>query len=271
MGDRTDEKLMAYVDGELGPKDRLMVEAELARNPQLRADLEVFRSTRAALEAIYDGPSKEPPPAWLVDMVLNYNVDAPARQAQSRRYKLSKLLERLTEVLPQSQLQWRLAGSAAILIVGVGIGWTAGRTFMQPGPASSIVTIDNGRLVAAGEFNTVLEGAPSMEEMWIGGSGRDAIIARVTLTYKAKHASYCREFEVASGSEKELGVACRTNSGKWAIQAYVPTKGAIQSKDTLKPALRVGESIIDTIFDKTSDGDALGSKEEAAAIKRGWR
>ena len=79
MGDRNDELLMAYGDGELGPDDRVRVETLLANDPESRTHLDIFRATGAPLAVLFGKPMLEPIPAHLVAFVLNYECGKPRR------------------------------------------------------------------------------------------------------------------------------------------------------------------------------------------------
>lgn len=61
--ERARELLSEYLDGELEPADREALEARLAEDPVLRADLEALRRTLSALGAL---PEEPPPEDFLI-------------------------------------------------------------------------------------------------------------------------------------------------------------------------------------------------------------
>lgn len=63
MEAKTDERLSAYLDGALNPRERARLEAELARDPHLRARLEALRQTVALVRAL---PSVRAPRNFLL-------------------------------------------------------------------------------------------------------------------------------------------------------------------------------------------------------------
>jgi hypothetical protein len=270
VAELSDEILMAYVDRQLGFEDHMRVEAAVARDPDLRARVEIFRATGAPLAKIFEKPMVEPVPAWLTDMVLNYEPgDHPqkARKPARNRFDFLRWWQGLFPELPR----WQMAAAGiAILLAGVGVGSMLDRTNIPAG-GQRLVMLDKGRLIAEGAFDDVLETTPSMQEMRIGGVGRDAIIMRVVLTFKSKDTSYCREFEVSSGAAgNQAGVACRTGSGRWAIEAYVPSRGGTRPAEETQPSIRISENVIDSIVSKIMDGDAFDGKDEAAVLKKNW-
>jgi anti-sigma factor RsiW len=74
--DQIDEKLldrlMAYVDDELDPKDRRAVEGLIAEDDKLRLVVMEMRETKAELSAMYAGLDKQPAPKDLVDLVRSH-------------------------------------------------------------------------------------------------------------------------------------------------------------------------------------------------------
>jgi anti-sigma factor RsiW len=108
----SDEILMAYADGQLKPAEMARIELLLASDPGLRARLEVFRATGRNLASLFDGHCNAPLPSRLKRFTLAPRTD------WSKVFNLS--LRRKRQYLPGFRLA---AASAAMLAVGIGIGW----------------------------------------------------------------------------------------------------------------------------------------------------
>jgi anti-sigma factor RsiW len=93
--------LNAYADGQLPPKQVAVVEAALARDPELAARVAAIRAQSALLRDALDPVLGEPVPERLLNAAA-----APARaSSRTRRWGLQAL------------------AAAATLVLGVGIGW----------------------------------------------------------------------------------------------------------------------------------------------------
>jgi len=61
-----DEELHAFIDGELGPADRVRVEAAVEADPKLSEQVIAFRADKARLLSLYGGGLNEPLPSeWI--------------------------------------------------------------------------------------------------------------------------------------------------------------------------------------------------------------
>lgn len=74
---KTDERLSAYLDGALSPRERKRLEAELAQDPQLRARLEALRRTVALVRTL--PPVRAPRNFILTPAMVEGFRPAPAR------------------------------------------------------------------------------------------------------------------------------------------------------------------------------------------------
>ncbi|MEZ5874804.1 MAG: zf-HC2 domain-containing protein [Hyphomicrobiales bacterium] len=74
--DQIDEKLldrlMAYVDGELDPKDRRAVEALIDQDDKLRLVVLEMRETKAELASMYRDAEEQEPPRHLTDLIRSH-------------------------------------------------------------------------------------------------------------------------------------------------------------------------------------------------------
>ena len=279
MAEVTDDMLMAYADGSLSALDRAKVEAVLQAYPEARRRVEIFRATGAPIAKLYDKPMTEPVPAYLRDFVLNFPINDELPKAGSAQS--AGLLEALTSKAaalatgladwlggptPQAA-RWQFAtAAAAILALGAG----AGVLLQGEGGSNELVAFHDGHIYASGTLRNVLEMEPSREDTRIGGVRGEAVTMRASLTFKSKEQAYCRQYEIATtGAGGFVGLGCRDHNGNWGIEVHLPSKGS--AKGGIKTAGGAENDTLDAIVDRMIDGDALGTEQEAEAIKGGWK
>jgi len=150
-----EQRLIAYLDGELSPAEREAFEAELAADPALAAQVELHAALSARVARTYAPVLDEPVPPRLT---------AIASVANDRGGLMSSLP--------------RWAAMAACLVVGV----LAGRAFWpQGGPLAM-----HGRaLVAQGGLDQALTHQLASDPGAI----------RVGLSFRARDGRYCRTFQ----------------------------------------------------------------------------
>ncbi len=191
--------LVAYLDGELRPSVAARVEAALASDGELRAQLERLRRVDGALSAAYDPILECPLPALAL---TGRPAPLPNRLSLARR------------------MTGRLAWAAGL--GGLIVGFTAG----QIGP--SLLTKDEPVAVVAidSKLPDVLESEPSgstvaFNDLVQGVSGT----VRPLSTFITADGKYCRAFVAhAMGDKGHLtsrGVACREPSGGWTTRVQV--------------------------------------------------
>jgi hypothetical protein len=149
-----EQRIAAFVDGELQPADRAAFEAELRGDPALAAAVERQSRLRARLAAAYDPVLAEPVPPHLTAAASTANDAGPARFG-----------------LPQ----W--AAMAACLATGVLLGQAAL-------PGRGPVAAEHGQLLARGDLARTLD----------RGLTADAAPIRVGLSFRSREGGFCRTF-----------------------------------------------------------------------------
>lgn len=150
-----EERLIAYLDGELSAAERTAFEAELAADPALAAQAELHEALAARVAATYAPVVDEPVPPRLVAM---------ARAANERGKPWASLP--------------RWAAMAACLVVGV----AAGRAFW---PQGASLAMHGQALVAQG----------GLEQALTRQLASDPGAIRVGLSFRARDGRYCRTFQ----------------------------------------------------------------------------
>lgn len=179
-----DERLLAYVDGELTGEELVKFEAEMAANPRLKDEVDKHRGLNARMAAAR---------AERADMARaaakgkgQKSVRAPAAAAT-----------------PRVQLSaWHWLAILAGLAVGVAGGLAAG---LYAFPPTGPVVAEAGMLTTGGDLNVALT------NQLTGQKGPVTVDA----TFRTAKGRYCRTFR--STPDRLAGLACRQSSG-WVLQ-----------------------------------------------------
>lgn len=248
----TDETLMAYVDGQLGPREAKEVEAMLTTDAATAAKVEALRRSLDLARSIMERPLREPVPQALIDTVLGTAGSGDKVVPLRRRW------------MPASPANWALPIAAALALT-VGLTVFLGRDSTNIDPSEIVL----GPLKAAHPLASVLEQAASGQGVALSGGKETALILA---TYRDARGRPCREFEIL-GQEThpvEIGIACREQSGRWNVigAAEVPADLAING--TFLPAGDQSNDPLQAVLKSISAGAALSPEEEAELIGRQW-
>jgi len=195
-----DEKLMAFVDGELAGAEHAEIEAALEHDVGLRAKVEAHRAMRSRLSGAFDSALSEPVPEQLLAAATKRGADV-VNLAERRAFKWS------------AREFGAMAASVALgLVIGVGV--------MQAPPQPMLAPTSNG-LVAGGALDRALNTQLASDQ---------AGAVRIGVSFRDQEGDYCRTFDLTEGGAS--GLACRENSS-WTIQLMSDSSAAAKSA---KPA-----------------------------------
>lgn len=164
-----EERIIAYVDGELAPAERARFEADMAADAALTAEVTRHKALAQRVSAAYAPVLEEPIPPQLLTVASAAN-DHAGRRAMG---------------VPQ----W--AAMAACLALGViagRIAWPASQTDLAQ---------HAGTLVAQGRLDAALTRQLAAEPG----------VVKVGLSFRAADGRYCRTFQ--SAPDRLAGLACR--------------------------------------------------------------
>lgn len=244
------ETLMAYADGELEDAKRREVEAAVAADPLLAAELERQRALKSRLGAAFGGVLEEPAPDHLLELIGNA---PPLRSAEV--IELAAARPAREPRLWAGWAQW--AAMAACLVLG----------FLVAGPfglgSSSLIRAQGRLLTAQGDLKRALNNQLA--------SDPNAVTApiRIGLTYRTHEGGYCRTF-ATNGRHTISGVACRED-GHWRVRTAVFSTSAPDRDGTYRTAAsQTPQAVMDAV-EADIDGAPLDARGEAAAKAAGWR
>ena len=179
-----DERLLAYVDGELSGEELAKFEAEMAANPRLKDEVEKHRGLNARLAAARAERAE----------LTGRNAGKGAKAAKAGAARPSSPRVRLSA--------WTWLAILGGLSIGIAGGLAAGRyAWPDPGP----LVASNGMLTAAGDLNVALTNQLTDQKGPI-------TIGQTLRTAKGR---YCRTFR--STPDRLAGLACRQSDG-WVMQ-----------------------------------------------------
>jgi hypothetical protein len=245
------EVLMAYADGELDAAGRAEVEAAMASDRTVAAEIARLKAQRAELAGAFNGLLSEPIPPSLLATARTSPAGATPVVADLTQVRARKSAARTPR--NWSWPQW--ISIAASLLLGVLIG----RTALEPSASNDLVA-RNGRIVAEGRLATALSD-------WIGSSPTQNADIAIGISFRAKSGEFCRTFATGRGSL--AGVACRAGE-EWRVEAVAANNTGAATGD-YRPAGAGLPSAILQIVEASIAGEALDNEEEAAVRARSWR
>ncbi len=186
-----DEKLIAYVDGELSGAELATFEAEIAANPRLADEVEKHRTMAARLAMAYAPAIDDKAPGKRKAPAGSRSVARPAFGAA----------------------QWAAVAAAGVVGAAAGI---AGGYFAWPDEGALVVR--DGSIVATGDLREALTSQLAAQPGPL----------RVGLTFRTAKGRYCRTF--ISGADSLAGVACRQSDG-WVMQTTTAHRPAASPAD----------------------------------------
>jgi hypothetical protein len=244
-----EEKIIAYVDGELDADSRAEVEAAAAADPDVTAALLRHRTLRRRLAEAHADVLHEPPPAALEALIRGAElrrgpaeiVDLSARRAQRSRPTLTRRAQ-----------PWALLAAgfgAGLLVMGLVLGRPTG-----------FYAAHDGQLTARGQL------ARTLDRELASDAAAGAGPVRIGLSFKARDGRYCRTFTAPASL---TGVACREGPS-WNIRAAV-FAGPTPAETPYRTAAAGAPAPVLSAVQDMIDGAPLDAGAEKAARARGWR
>lgn len=246
------ETLMAYADGELDADTRRQIEAAMATDSAIAAQVERHRTLRSQLGAAFDGILDEQVPGRLLEAAQS----SPAGDA-GKVVDFAELRALKAQGATRRRWSWpEWTSIAASLLVGVLVG----RVALQSSP-SNLVAAEGDRIIASGALAAALSDQ-------VGAVKGSATSVAVGLSFRAKSGEYCRTFTTHQESPL-AGFACRA-ADEWRVHALMQADPKTSGGDYRMATTQLPPPILQAL-EQTIEGDALDAQEEAAARERDWR
>lgn len=231
----TEEKLMAFADGELTGAEREAVEQALATDSKARALLDEHRRLRNRLTGHYGPVAQEEVPERLLAMLGAEKPQGVASLSAAREKK---------RVAPFWQRYGAIAASLAI-------GIMAGQLLPERGQGP--IGTRSGALVAEGSLATALETQLASAQ----GANSET---RIGLTFADKQGRVCRTFDASAMS----GLACRSDGSWQVLLATASTRQESEFRQAGSPAIiEAAQEIM--------AGPPLDAEGERKALASAWQ
>jgi surface antigen len=204
----TDETLSAYVDGELSPEQVAELEARLAGDAELAAEIDTLRQGAAALHAAFNEPLREPVPDHLA------RIFAAPPAAAKRSFGWAGF---------GSGFAVPIAASLLMLAVSLGGAYAISEWQVERKIArlEAVRAADRQMLATAvtKALETHVSGKPAA---WNNPETGSYGTIEPVRTFRAASGQWCREYVETADlvtesvpSERRRGIACRDPDGQW--------------------------------------------------------
>lgn len=227
----TEEQIIAYVDGELGPIEALRFKRAIEADPVMAAAVERHRRLRALVHGHFAPVADEPMPERLTALLDSNVAPFPAKRGgwpgQGGRY----------------------AALAASLVAGLVAG-----QLLPFGPSAPIAEKD-GAIVAQGDLAEALDSQLASAQ---GGA------YRIGVSFRGSDSRYCRTFSGDAGA----GIGCHGDEG-WRLERFAAGAPGESGSDYRQAGSASAEIL--AAAQEMMAGDPLDAAAEAEARARGWR
>lgn len=237
----TDEMITAWLDGEVTPQQREVIEQAVAASPELGRRVARLSQMDRMLAPAYAETLKAPIPA---------RFDAILARPRASGWSLAGLRSVFGGLLEPRPLGM----AAAALVVGV----VAGSLLLANPAKPGFETMADGQLVANKEM------AISLASLESGDAGSQAV--RIKLSLVDEGGNYCRQFETAGAS----GLAC-LDGGQWKVDTLSPAKASAGQGGQYVMADGAVDPAIAAALERRGVKAVLDHTQEAAAIASGWK
>lgn len=281
-----EHELQAYVDGELAPDDLARVDAAIAADPVLAAQVERERRLRVQLRAAFDPVLDEPVPARFAALLQGGDDVADERaRAANREAKITRVplpapagprdsdgaedaahshrghTGAAATVVPmrgRNERPLRPRWHAPVYALAASLAVLAVSLWLRPdgGP----VQMQGGERVARGELARGLDTALASEP------AGDAALA-IGLSFRDDEGRVCRSFVQRAGGEL-AGLACREGD-RWTVPVLSRVGGSGEGE--LRQAASGIPPEVQAAIDARLDGEVFDAEAERAARDAGWR
>ena len=259
----SEEKLMAFVDGELSAEEAEGVKRELETNEQYQRKVNEFKQTRQLLNDAYSDILQEPVPQKFLDMLAPPCEQQTKTQTENIVDLSVQRKAKFTSFRPMQQVA--IAASVALVIGGL-VGHQMGSG--QSDITHQLAQADAGFVVVGNPLHQALESTPSNTIYAAASAGGDFI--KPIMSFKSTDDRYCREFEINADSSISVGVACRSNE-QWQVEVLLAAGQRPAGSVDYQPASGFSEAALTAVLDNLWSGDAFDAQQESQLISNRWR
>lgn len=228
-----DEKLFAWLDGELGSVEAAEMQAKVESNPELAHLAQQHRAFGARLKDAFDPIAMAPVPER-----FQTELREPAEVVDFASARRARRMPPVT--------QWM--SIAASLAVGILVGT------MVPREVGPVLQIEDGKIFASAELNRALD-----TELASAPAGK----VRIAVTFRDHAGQICRSFTTQGSS----GLACHGN-GRWQLKGLFAAPEGQASDYRMAAGMNPN---LAALVDSAIEGEAFDAAQERAALQHHWQ
>ncbi len=273
MNEFSDERLMAFADGEMSPDEAALLEDAIARDPALQRRLETFHNTGRRLRHVFEVVEQVPVPQHLIDAVLRAPIAAAATAPRQAPAPSSGLADFVSQVraLFATPAGWAAVAATGVLVVAAGNALVGSRPTQDALGGGDLAAFNRVGSLAPASLARVLEAERGGQISQIATEAGKITVAPV-MTFRSRDQQFCREYAAARGGDSEVrGVACRETVGWRIVAGSGPVSVQARDGGAVRPAEGKSFRAIDEAVDALIEGDVLTKEAEMRVIARGWK
>lgn len=250
MSELSEERFMAWLDGELDEAAVADVARVVAADPVLAARARRERALRARLQATYASIEEEAPPSRLLE-TLSMKADATPHAPVASNVVTLRPPSLVERVRHYRWPEW--TALAASVVLGVLFG-----AYFIGGPSQAPVRMQGGALMAGTEVARALD-------RQLAADARPGAEVVIGLSFRDGEGRYCRTF-TANGAQPMGGLACR-DQAQWRVVALGQAER--QQGEFRQAASALPPSVLAEVDARQQE--VLDAAGERAARDAGWR
>lgn len=245
----SDDKLSAYLDGELQPEEMERLARDIQEDKALAARLDRLASANQTFLAAASDIDAIPLPKGVTTLLADAEKTEGARVIPYRPRRIAAFL-----------VEHRAIAASLVCAVaayGVGFATFAGR--------ASEIPASSGLIASSSPLHRALEqGAGGATVRLAGG-----VEIKPQLTFLTADDAFCRQYELTTAGGAVEGIACRED-GAWRVQVASFASGQIDKGD-YRTAASGRSAALEAFIDANISGSPLDAGEERELLARGWR
>lgn len=249
-----DERLSAWLDGELPPDEAKRLEERLAAEPVLARRLERLREADREAQHAFRAVDGTPLPQAVLDLLQDGDAE---RSREAQNVQVVRLRPRAPRFF-----QVPVAIAAGVALVA---GFLVHDLLAPRGVGDDAALPTSGLIAGDSRLYRMLETAPAGEPVELPGGGS----AEVVLTFQANDGDWCRQFRLGTAGSALQGLACRQPGG-WQLETAT-FAGPGPSDATFQQAAGGAPAALEAAVRARLGGrEPLGREEESRVISVGW-
>jgi len=274
----SDEKLVAFMDGELPDAELATVGDAIAASPDLVQRMELLQGADEKFRKSFAAMDARPIRTDTIDLIKGAAKGAADldEKAGENTENIIAFKARPRPSINTTGSRWMPQAIAATIALVVGFG---GGAFIYPdmgsGPDQAEASRGGTIYQTAGLIDVksplfaVLETGQSASTVPLPGENEGSVTP--VSTFKTHSQGYCREFELQTSDANSRNIACR-NEASWTIVAsMLQPKTSTDNGTNFTTATGMSPELIDTMILKWIEGDILDKDDEAKLIAKSWK